>query len=131
MGEKEEEKRIQAPAWFIALLDDIRLEIVRSREVTEQMIPEGVAEGPEAPIRVTTQRTLVEPPNPDKPWFGVKIWNDGAHPLVAIVNPHKMAKRQVINPNDWWGEDFNTAVIKGVLLFTLTDESLARVTGVR
>lgn len=113
-----------------ALLDDIRHEIVETRKLTESMIQAGVPE-PLQPRTVTTERMLVTPPDPDKPWFGVKCWNDGEKSVFVIVNPRKTGLPQEIKPGGWWGVDFNTACITGILLYTENGETTVRISGER
>lgn len=94
------------------------------------MIPEGVVE-PLQPRTITTDRTLITPPDPDKPWFEVKIWNDGPNDLWALVNTGKLSLPQEVKAEETWGVGFKTAIITDVLLYTRTGETIARVTGTR
>ena len=115
---------------MVTLLDDMLREIVETKKITESMIEEGIVE-PLQPKTITTERILVTTLDPSKPWFGIKIWNDGPSDVWVIVNARKLSQPQKIEANDWWGVDFKTAIIDALLLYTEEGETSVRITGVR
>ena len=126
-----EEKRIKPDVFMVTLLDDIRHEIVKTRKLTESMIEKGIME-PLQPKTITTQKLLVTPPDPTKPWFGVKITNDGSHSVWLVLNPRKTdSLPQEIKAEETWGVQFKTAVIKDLLLYTDDGSATVRIRGER
>ena len=95
----------------------------------ENMIQEGVVEGLH-PITVTNELATVTPPIRTKPWFSVKIINDGANTVYANVNSGK-SQEVDIRGGEMGGFDFSTALITNITLRTETGSSSVRVRGVR
>jgi len=110
-------------------LDAIKGDIEGLRKLTESTIEEGIIE----PIdrTITTTMTVVHPPYRDKPWFGVKITNDGDYSVYVIVNTEKSGKQIEIKVGETWGPHFKTAVIQDILLHTETGSSAVRIRGER
>lgn len=126
----EEKKRIKPDIFIATLLDDIRHEIVQTRRLTESMIEEGILE-PLNALSVTTSVITVQPPHIKKPWFGVKITNEGPNSVFLVLNTEKSNQPQEIKDGETWGVQFKTAVIKDLMLWTEEGTANVRIRGER
>jgi len=111
------------------LLDDIRHEISQLKAIQESMIEEGVIETIN-PRTVTVNPIVVVPPYNNKPWFGVKITNDGPAAIWANVNSGKSIENELL-VDETWGPHFQTAVITNIRLWTDAGTATVRIRGER
>lgn len=133
----EDKKRIKPDIFIATLLDDIRHEMVQNAklakkaiDLTQSMIEEGVVE-PLQPKTITTERTHVFPPDPDKPWFGVKVTNDGPATVHLLINTKKSMGSEELKADETFGVQFKTAIIKDLLLHTESGTAVVRIRGKR
>ena len=95
----------------------------------KSMIQEGIVEGLH-PITVTIELVTVTPPFRTKPWFSVKIINDGDDSVLANVNSGKSQEVE-IKGGEMGGFDFSTAIITNITLRTEIGSSSVRIRGLR
>jgi hypothetical protein len=125
----DETERVKPDIFIATLLDDIRHEISMLKKIQESMIEEGVIETIN-PRTVTTSAIIVVPPYVGKPWFGVKITNDGPATVWANVNTEKSIETQIL-VDETWGPHFQTAVITDIRLWTESGTATVRIRGER
>lgn len=128
-AEHESGERVSPNVFIAALLDDIRHEMAQVRILQQSMIEEGVIESI-SPRTVTTDPIVVTPPYRNKPWFGVKITNDGPASIWTTVNTEKSLNLE-LKSDETWGVHFKTAVITDIRLWTEAGSATVRIRGER
>jgi len=130
MSKDSEEEQIDPQAFQAAALMEVVKKLTAIETVQKSMIEEGVIE-PLDPKTVTTAPIVVRHPIWNKPWFGVKITNDGPNSVWVILNTKHVGEPQEIKENETWGVKFNTAKIEDLYLFTRTGTATVRIRGSR
>ena len=125
----DESERVKPDIFMATLLDDIRHEISQLKQIQESMIEDGVIETI-SPRTVTVDAIVVVPPYRGKPWFGVKITNDGPESVFVNVNTGKSIETELL-VGETWGPHFQTAVITDIRLWTTTGTATVRIRGER
>ena len=130
MAKVDEEELIDPQAFQAAALLQIVKKLTELETVQKSMIEEGIIE-PLNPRTVTTAPIVVKHPIWNKPWFGVKITNDGPNSVWVTLNTKHVTEAQEIRENETWGVKFNTAKIEDLYLFTQTGTATVRIRGSR
>ena len=128
-NEPESEERVSPNVFIATLLDDVRHEMSQLRILQQSMIEEGVVESL-YPRTVTTDPIVAMPPYGNKPWFGVKITNDGPASIWLTVNTEKSTDLE-LKPDETRGFHFKTAVITDIRLWTEEGSATVRIIGDR
>ena len=132
-GSKEQQKKAEATALQIALLDEIAERLLAIETHNKEVSPEGIVD-PLVDVAVTTVPIVVGPPSAEagKYWFSVSIINDGPNYCWVVINTGKSSTRPHKVSND---ETYEVSFIKGLIydLRLYTDEGIAnlRITGTR